>query len=133
MSKRRYKADEVIEAIRKAQGVIAAAARMLGCNRSTVYDYINNYATVKDAYDEANEVSLDVAEGGLMSFVHGQVTEDGQKRRIDDRLRLDAIKYFLSTKGKHRGFTKRTEQDHRGELGVKVIDFNPPGDTDAGA
>lgn len=109
MSKQKYTAAQMIEALRAAGGVIAVAARAIGCDRNTVYAYMGRYSTVKDAYDEANETNLDVAEAGLMAFVRGQVTENGERRTVDDRVRLDATKYYLRTKGRTRGYGDRME------------------------
>lgn len=93
--KRRYKAEEVAQAIIESDGILAAAARKLGCARKTVYSYIENYATVNDAYQEASETVLDLAESKLIDAV-----ESGQ---------LPAIMFVLKTKGKHRGYVERQE------------------------
>lgn len=91
----RYSADEVITAIEKASGIIKNAAKLLGCSRQTVYNYINNYATVKQAYDDANENMVDYVESKLIEQISvGNTT---------------AIIFYLKTKGKHRGYTERTE------------------------
>lgn len=120
----KYTAEEMIAAARASGGVIAAAARMLGCSRNTVRRYIRTYVTVKEAFDEQNEVSLDVSEGYLMQFCRGTITVDGEKERVSHREQLDAIKYHLSTKGKARGYTKKHEREHSGRLRhVSEIDW----------
>ena len=104
--KRRYKADEVAQAIIDSDGILAAAARKLGCARKTVYSYIEKYAKVKEAYEEASETVLDLAEGKLIDAV-----EQGQ---------LPAIMFVLKTKGKHRGYVERQEVTGAGGDTIKV-------------
>jgi len=91
----RYKAQEVIDAIYEADGILAQAARILGCTRQTVHNYVNRYATVKDAYHSAREANIDHAERKLMDAVDGGS--------------VTAIKFLLATVGKHRGYVRRQE------------------------
>jgi len=101
----KYTAQQMIDAIQDAKGILAAAARKIGCSRTTVHRYVNNYATVKDAYEEANETNIDFVESKLMEQVNsGNIT---------------AIIFFLKTKAKHRGYVER--QEVVGELAVSTI------------
>lgn len=93
--KNRYKAEQVIEALQKARGIKAVAAKVLGCSRQTVDNYIGRYVTVKAAYQEQRETLVDIAEGKLM-----------KKLDTDE---WPAIKFILTTLGKERGYTERTE------------------------
>jgi hypothetical protein len=88
-------AEKVAEAIRKTGGVLAAAARALGCDRSTIHRYVNDYATVREAYEEANETNLDIAEGKLLEQVRA-----GDPKQIQ---------FFLRTKGRSRGYGDKME------------------------
>ena len=93
--KEKYSAEQMIEAIRKNNGILALAAKNIGCSRSTVHRYVKDYATVKAAYDEANESNIDFVESKLMANInHGDTT---------------AIIFFLKTKGKGRGYVERQE------------------------
>ena len=95
MSSEKYTAAQMIQAIQESNGILAMAARKLQCSRTTVYRYIQNYPTVKDAYDEANETNIDFVEGKLMENIrNGNVT---------------AQIFFLKTKAKHRGYVERQE------------------------
>lgn len=105
MSEQRYTAEQVIEAIKKARGIKAVVARSLGCDRSTVNNYIERYPTVKRAYEEQREVIIDIAEGQLIKKV--------------DSGEWDAVKYVLSTLGKDRGYGDTIK--HEGGLTIKVI------------
>lgn len=100
--KNRYSADRVAEAIKTSEGNLSEAARRLECSRKTVHSYVNRFATVRDAYHEANESFLDEAEGQLRKAV-----KKGQ---------LPAIMFALKTKGRNRGYVERQELQHEGSL-----------------
>lgn len=106
MAKRRqrYTAEEVATAIRESRGLITYAAKRLGCSRNTVYNYIERYASVAEAQDDARNELLDTAELQLARQINeGNIT---------------AIIFTLKTIGKHRGFIERHE--HTGAEGGKM-------------
>jgi len=90
-----FKATQFIEAIPGTGGIKSAIARKVGCDWHTVDKYVKTYPTVKQAYDDECEGVLDLAEVKLIEQV-----KNGEQW---------AVKYMLSTKGKNRGFTERTE------------------------
>lgn len=104
--RKRYKAQQMIDAIKAAEGNLSAAARALGCSRQTVHNYVNDYTTVKDAYEEALETKLDHVESKL----HDNI-EEGDKT---------SIIFYLKTKGKHRGYVERHEYQGEGEVTINV-------------
>ena len=125
---RRIGKDRVAKALLASGGVITDAARALGCDRRTVARYIEQHEEVRAAYEDVNEVSLDDAEAGLYAFVSGRITEtvegeDGEEvkrtRTVDDRVRMDALKFYLRTKGRTRGYGDRLD-----------LGFNPADLTD---
>jgi hypothetical protein len=58
---------------------------------------------VKAALEEARETNLDAAEAGLMQFVAGKAPGQSPGQR------LDAIKFFLRTVGRLRGYGDRID------------------------
>lgn len=106
--KQKLKADDVAVAIQDAKGILAQAARALGCSRQTVSNYIERFATVKAAYEEANETNIDFVESKLMSNINSGDTT--------------AIIFFLKTKAKNRGYVERQEVVGKdgGEIGHKI-------------
>ena len=90
---RRYKAQDVADAITKSKGMITYAAKMLGCNRSTVHSYVNNFDVCREAVDDARAGMLDNAELQLANQI-----QDGN---------ITAIIFYLKTIGKHRGYIER--------------------------
>jgi hypothetical protein len=95
VNKDRYTQQRVIDAIQAAKGIKATAAQSLGCSRQTVTNYIDRYPAVKEAYDEAIQTSIDLAQSKLIALV--------------EREEWPAIRFMLVTLGKSRGYTERTE------------------------
>ena len=105
----KYNAQQMIDAIQDAKGILTVAARKLGCSRTTVYRYMERYSTIKDAYQEANESNIDFVETKLMEQINkGNIT---------------AIIFFLKTKAKHRGYVERQEVagTDGGEIVFRVV------------
>lgn len=93
----RFKAEQVIEALEFTKGLVHLAAKRLGTNHQTIYNYIERYSTVKNAWEAASERMLDMSE--LKLFEH---IMNGQPW---------AIAFHLKTKGKHRGYVEKTIVD----------------------
>jgi hypothetical protein len=85
-----FTAEEVADALRRAHGMKEQATRLLGCARSTVYNYIARYPEVMEAGDDAREKLLDEAELQIMGMV--------------DRGFLPAVFFVLETLGAERGY-----------------------------
>lgn len=95
MASNGYTAQEMIDAIQAANGVLTQAAKNLGCTRQTVYNYCERYVTVQAALDEAREVTKDFAESKLVQHIReGNVT---------------ALIFYLKTQAKDRGYVERQE------------------------
>ena len=94
-AKNKFSTETVIKALKKARGIKAVAAKILGCDRHTVDNYIKRHPTVAKAYQEQRETLIDVAEGKLIT-----------KLDADESW---AIKFVLTTLGKKRGYVERQE------------------------
>src|ERR687898_2491658 len=62
---RKYTQEEMIEALEESRGLIAPAARALGCSRATVRSYIDEYSAVAQAKLDQEEAVKDMAENAL--------------------------------------------------------------------
>lgn len=91
-----YTAEQIIEALRYAQGMTTLAAKRLGCSYNTIMRYVREYPTVAAVLVEEREKQLDQTELRLIKAVNR-----------DD---LTAIIFYLKTLGKRRGYVERTEQ-----------------------
>ena len=121
-ARERYTVDQVIKAIRRSRGLITHAARILRCNRSTVYDYARRHKRVQAAIDQENEVVLDDVEGLLLDVVYDPSHKD----------HLRAIRYYLRTKGRGRGFGDRLDVTSGGErlAPIELVVVNRQGATE---
>lgn len=95
-----YSPAQIIEALAMSAGIVAAAARILKCGRSTIHRYVEKYPEITAALKEIEEDRIDIAEIGLVNFL-----EDKEH----PTLRLKAIEFYLRTKGKARGYNMATE------------------------
>jgi len=75
-------------------------ARRLDVDRQTVYNYIKQDDLFKRIYEDAKETAIDFVESQL--WKHINLANEG----MGD---LNAIKFFLQTWGKDRGWSTRTE------------------------
>ena len=90
-----YKAQQFIDAIPGSGGIISVIAQRVGCAWHTAQKYIQEYATVADAYADETEGIIDLAESTVLKAIKG-----GD---------VSAAKWYLTTKGKDRGYTERRE------------------------
>jgi len=88
-------ADEVIEALKKHQGLAALAADSLGVTAQTIYNYRDKYPSVAEAIFHLREKRHDVVEGKLWGRINNDDTT--------------AIIFYLKTQAKGRGYVERQE------------------------
>ena len=101
-----HSAEQVIEAIIEAHGILTVAAQKLGVNRMTVYNYCQRYPTIQKALDDEREKWIDLAEGQLIRAVN--------------KGSIPAIMFFLKTVGRNRGYVERQEIEH-GEITLRIV------------
>lgn len=110
----KYSDVEIIEALRVAHGNISAAASILQVRRRYVKERIDRVPEVREFYEEVKDLVLDRAEQNIMVdvFKGDQV----------------ASKFVLTTLGKDRGYTTRSEMTGKDgepltdEKGAEAID-----------
>jgi hypothetical protein len=90
-----YQKEKVLEAIKDSGGITSAVARRLKCTWRTAKKYINEWEDTRIAFEDENEVVLDMAQSKLYQSIKEGNTQDA--------------KWLLATKGKRRGFTERQE------------------------
>jgi hypothetical protein len=102
MANKHHSCAEFIAAIPGTGGIITRIAEKVHCNWKTAYSWTHNKASVAAVYQAEVEKVLDTAEVNLLTFVIG----DQKHGVLPD---LSAIKFYLTTKGKHRGYSERVE------------------------
>jgi hypothetical protein len=93
---RHYTVDEVAAALEKSHGLVSFAARLLGCDRKTIYNYFERYPHLRQIIADAGEALVDKAELAVEKAI-----DNGEGW---------AIALVLKTKGKPRGYVERIEQ-----------------------
>jgi hypothetical protein len=111
----KYSPDEVIAALRASGGIRSIAASKLNCSRSTVTNYVDRYPQIAEALEDIEEGLLDLAEAKFIEHI-----EAGEKT---------CLLFYLSTKGKHRGYVKRLEST--GKDGAQLVPSRPQTDLSA--
>lgn len=95
MSRALYTAEQFIKAIPNTGGIVTAIARRVGCDRHTARKFIDEHPTVAAAYRDETERVLDLAETQTIKAI-----EKGD---------MQTVRYYLSTKGRNRGYVERQE------------------------
>jgi len=85
----------MLEALEKSLGVVTTAAKAVGIDRSTHYEWLKTDEAYRDAVTSIGDVALDFAESQL----HKQMQTGDTTACI----------FYLKTKGKKRGYVERQE------------------------
>ncbi len=102
----KYTPQEIIDALEVSRGLIAPAARNLGCSRDTIRKYLAEYPEVAKAKADMREAVTDSAESSLY-------------RAIEDR-EAWAVCFYLKTQAKDRGYVERAELSGANGAPVKI-------------
>lgn len=112
----RYTMAAVIQRLDRFGGLVKPTARSLGCSRSALNDYLNRNPAAEAAARGNVETLIDEAELFVADIIRGKIA-------CDAKIRLAAAKYILSTIGKNRGYTTRTETEVTGGVDLPGFTF----------
>lgn len=98
---------QMIDALKAASGMVYVAARKLGCDPKTVYNYAKRYPSVQQAIDSERGHFLDTTELALQRAV---LAGEGW-----------AVCFTLKTLGKERGYIERRQIEHSGKIDVTKL------------
>jgi predicted transcriptional regulator len=115
----KIKKEKFIRACIGSGGIQSVVAQNLGVDRSTVTYYLERNPEMREHLLTAEDAIIDLAENKLQNKINS-----GD---------MKALKFFLETKGKKRGYVRRVEQEHSGIEPVQftVITQAIQEDTDA--
>ena len=110
MGKPLYTSKQFVDAIPGTGGIVTAIARRVGCDWHTARKYIDEHPTVAQAYQDECESVLDMAEAKTIELI-----KSGDQQMI---------RYYLSTKGKKRGYVERQEVTGAdgGPVGLQIVE-----------
>ena len=86
--------QQIIDALYDMNGILAAAARKLGCTRQTIYNRMEKSPEIADSYEDASQTTTDKVEAKLVANCL-----KGKER---------SIFYYLNNKARDRGYGKPT-------------------------
>lgn len=109
----KFTEQEMINALTATKGMRTKAAKRLKCSYNTVVRYINEYPAVAEAEKLSRETMLDAIE--LKAYA--------QAMQGDTAMLI----FMLKTQGRSRGYVEKQEQEHSGELKIKVEYKKPDG------
>lgn len=112
--------QQIGEAIVDSGGIVVRIAERLNVSRTTIYLRLKASEELAELLGEEREATLDLAESKLIELIKAG---DGP-----------AIRFYLRTMGRHRGYTTRVEVEgrleHSGQIQVYLPD-NGRGDQPA--
>lgn len=106
MTKQKFTEKEILAAIPGSMGNRAEVGRRLGVCWRTVASYFKKYPELQDALEDENDRVVTRAEKSLMELV--------------DEKDFRAIKFVLTTHGKHRGYSNATRTELSGPDGQPI-------------
>lgn len=101
-----FQANQFIAAIPGSHSIISTIAKRVGCSWNTAKKFIDEYPTVKAAFDAERESLLDVAESVLANNIKLALQQQYNGKVPADS--TDA-KWLLSRLGKDRGYSEKQE------------------------
>lgn len=106
----RFTSTQMVDMLNKSKGMVYLAARQLGCNPQTVYNYAARFEEVKEAIATQQGERVDMAEVALLRAV--------------ERGEAWAVCFTLKCLGKKRGFIERSGyENHQDEPnGTTLLD-----------
>lgn len=113
-----FQASQFIAAIPGTSGIISSIAKKVGCSWNTAKAFIDNYPTVKAAFEAEREGLLDIAESVLANNIKLSLQQQQSGKVTADS--TDA-KWVLARLGKHRGYAEKQEIEHSGETTQHII------------
>jgi hypothetical protein len=125
--KDQYKASDFIEAIKGSDGIITTIANRIGCSWHTAKKYIDEYATVREAYEAECEMTTDAFESILTTNARAakRIQNDAIKNGDFRGAIVDTAdaKWWLTKKGKGRGFVDRQELTgpNGGDVTIRIV------------
>ena len=98
---------DVLPLVEKYSGNVAAIAKALHVSRGTVWNRVQSSPELQALLEDAREGMLDNAESSLYrAVIAGEAW---------------AVCFLLKTQGKGRGYIEKVQQEHSGDVVVRVV------------
>lgn len=100
-------------ALEDSYGIVTPAAKVVGIDRGTHYNWYNTDPVYKDAVDDLKNVAIDHSESKLHELIDGVLMAgfdgDGEQIVYKKEPNVSAVIFHLKTIGKGRGYTEKQE------------------------
>jgi hypothetical protein len=99
---RKYSQAKVVKAIEGTGGIITEIATRLGCQRATVYAYLDAFPKIKAAYDEERDSVCDVARSNIVESIFNGNVDDSKwwvERRDPEFMTKQQVQADVKTSG----------------------------------
>jgi len=100
------KKKNFIKLLRKNLGVLTPTISTIDIHHQTYYNWMEKDEKFKAEVDLVKEIALDFVESQLFKAI-----SNGNSL---------LIKFYMKTKGKHRGYIERIEQDVKGSININI-------------
>lgn len=113
--------EQIIAAMFQTKGILSGAAKILGCERKSLYNWMEQYPELAEALKEAREQRKDFYESKLDELAEGVYEEHPQFKIVYKKSpNFKAIELFLLTHAKDRGYVKdaKAERNKGDEAGL---------------
>ena len=102
----------MLEALEKCYGIVTKSCKMIGIDRQTHYNWMNEDADYRKAVEELDNVALDHSEDKLHQliegvWIQGREDEDGEAQVYQVPPNVSAVIFHLKTRGKKRGYIEK--------------------------
>lgn len=106
------KRGEMLQALRRHKGIVWKACQEMGITRYQHDDWMRDDPDYKAAYQTIKEDQIDFVEMKLLELVEGaeyEVMTERGPQVLKDGPNAQAVKFYLETQGKKRGYVVRQE------------------------
>jgi len=107
MAKLKLTKQRIMESLKATHGIKKYMCEVLGVNRQTLYRYLKSNPELESEMQEHLEYITDIAEFNLIENI-----KKGNSW---------AVRYWLSTRGKNRGYSTRSESNFNSSYLMQVI------------
>lgn len=111
-TKRKYTCAQFEAAIPDSGGIMSTIAKRVGCAWTVADAFIRRHPSLLELYNAELENNLDIAESVILTNIRMAHTKQSNsiKNGAPETVDSTDAKWFVSKKGKGRGYSERTEQ-----------------------
>ncbi|GAB1372774.1 hypothetical protein MASR1M45_28370 [Candidatus Kapaibacterium sp.] len=104
MARLRFSKNKVISALQQSKGIKLYAREILACSRVTLDKYIEKFPEIQNVINDVKDQTKDRCERILL-------TEFIDNKEVSSKQRLDALKFYLKTQARDRGYIEQSNFD----------------------